>query len=474
MLLCLLPVDWHIQHVVKWKKNTDFDLVEYPAITISDFSPKSGRPGTPIAITGTNFGQYPEAAEVTFDGVDGLVSSCTDNEMIVSVPEGGSTGTLKVKVWLSEHEFTEEFVVVPGAVIASFSATSGSAGYIITVEGDNFGTDANDVEISINGVDAEIVSITNTEIQFRVPDTETGALILVFDKQQVIEGPIFLVGIVKVTGTLFGHEGSWGDNPDTEITAGVDGDISTFIDGGSSEGYIGYEVADEYGVILTTIRYAPRSSHPGRMVGAEIRGTNDPLNVATPSEGDYEVLYTITEEPATETYTVVNLTPGDAVYKYIYYYTETGNGNLAEIEFYGKIEEPKMVGTLIGHEGSWNNNPDTYITAAVDGDINTFVDGVAEVNFVGYDYGNSHSALVTKFRYAPRSTHASRMVGGEVRGSNDPDYLNNYVVLHTIESEPPAGEYSEAKISDETTYRYVYYMGQNCNVAEVEFYGLLK
>lgn len=451
------------------------EIVQYPEITVTDFNPKTARPSASITITGSNFGNRSEAVTVRFSGVEAEVINTADNEIVVIVPEQAATGKISVKVWLSEREFMDEFIVIPGAKITSYSSTSVSLGDIVTIAGTNFGSDAGDVSITINGVAAEIVSVTNTEIQFRVPDASTGVLRMEVGSQ-VIEGPVFLVGIEKVTGELFGHSGSWGNNPDTEISAGVDGDTETFVDAASGVGYLGYKLDGGYGIIPTMIRYFPRVTHASRMVGAEIRGTNDPSNATNPSNGEYNVLYTIPETPTTGDYTQVDLTPGNTAYRYIYIYFASGGGNLSEIEFYGKIEVPKLAGTLIGHSGSWGDNPDTEITAAVDGDLSTFVDGSTSAGHVGYDLGSGTTAVITKFRYAPRSSHPARMVGGELRASNDADYLNNFTVLHTIESEPEVNDYTEAEISDATSYRYIYYYSSNgsCNVSEVEFYGLFS
>ena len=139
---------------------------------------------------------------------------------------------------------------------------------------------------------------------------------------------------------------------------------------------------------------------------------------------------------------------------------------------YFLIGDALVKGTLIGHSGSFGNNPATTIAAAVDGNLDTFVDGPAASGFVGYDYGTGKAANITLVRYAPRSTHASRMVGGEIRGANDPS-LRDYVVLHKITEQPAVGEYTEVSLSDKEAYRYVYYhtAAGNCNIAEIEFYG---
>lgn len=132
----------------------------------------------------------------------------------------------------------------------------------------------------------------------------------------------------------------------------------------------------------------------------------------------------------------------------------------------------KLTGALIGHSGSWGNNPATMIAAAVDGDINTFIDGPTATGYVGHDMGAGKAAVLKSVRFVPRSTHASRMLNGEIRVANDPT-LYDYKVLHKITETPPVGVYTEVTVTDPASYRYIYYYSAagNCNIAEVEFYG---
>ncbi|WP_315824468.1 DUF4979 domain-containing protein [Paraflavitalea speifideaquila] len=134
----------------------------------------------------------------------------------------------------------------------------------------------------------------------------------------------------------------------------------------------------------------------------------------------------------------------------------------------------KLTGTLMGHSGSWANNPANTIAAAVDGNINTYIDGPTSSGYVGYDFGPGKAAVLKSVRYVPRSTHASRMLNGEIRVANDPT-LYDYKVLYKITQTPAVGVYTEVTISDLGNYKYIYYYSPdgNCNIAEIEFYGNL-
>ncbi len=175
-----------------------------------------------------------------------------------------------------------------------------------------------------------MVSVNATEVRFVVSDVPSGSVVLVVDGQRLI-GSYLLVGVERLSGTLIGHAGSWGDNPATTIAAAVDGDIATFIDGPGNPSYVGYDLGEGKAAVLKSVRYVPRASHPARMVDAEIRASNDPLL------NDYVVLHKITATPPVGVYTEVTIDAEEA-YRYIYYFAPVGNGNIAEIEFYGAFE----------------------------------------------------------------------------------------------------------------------------------------
>ncbi|PHN08674.1 PKD domain-containing protein [Flavilitoribacter nigricans] len=135
----------------------------------------------------------------------------------------------------------------------------------------------------------------------------------------------------------------------------------------------------------------------------------------------------------------------------------------------------KVTGSIIGHPGSWDG-VNGLITTAFDGDLNTFVDAPGEfasTGFVGYDFGAENAPIIDLVKFAPRPGFEGRLVGGEIRGSNDPS-LTEYTVLYTITEAPAAGELAEAPIAGGGSYQYVYYYTAPdgyCNIAELEFYG---
>ncbi|MEO8237795.1 MAG: glycosyl hydrolase [Flavobacterium sp.] len=135
----------------------------------------------------------------------------------------------------------------------------------------------------------------------------------------------------KITGSIIGHAGSY-QNSGLTIEKAFDENVSTFVDGPTATGYLGYDFGADKKASLTDVRYVPRNGFGSRVNGSEIRGSNseDYLN-------SYDVLHVITQTPVNDLFTTDSglATPK---YRYIYWYTSTGYGNIAELEFYGSID----------------------------------------------------------------------------------------------------------------------------------------
>ncbi|GAA3990145.1 hypothetical protein GCM10022210_49560 [Mucilaginibacter dorajii] len=137
----------------------------------------------------------------------------------------------------------------------------------------------------------------------------------------------------------------------------------------------------------------------------------------------------------------------------------------------------KLTGTITGTSGSWNNDPSTTKTAAMDGNLNTYFDAnQTDGAWTGLDLGPDNIAKVTQVSFAPRSTFPQRMIGGVFQGANKPDFTDA-IALYTVASQPPVGLYTSQAISNTTYFRYMRYLSPNGgsgNIAEVNFYGQTK
>lgn len=380
------------------EEGPNFKIEEYPDFTIESFSPMAARPGTQVTINGSNFGELKGAVTVYFNDVATIqadIVSVTDGQIIVIVPANASTGKISVKIWKNIKEFEDSFEFIPGAKITSVDKERVKAGDVVTITGENFGSNVNDVHIFIGTVETEITSVTDTKIQFTVPDTESGNILLNIGGQEV-QSIFLLIGDDLLTGKLIGHTGSWGNNSATTIAAAVDGNIDTFVDAPTSSGYVGYDVGSGKQASLTSVRYVPRTSHPQRMIGGEIRGANDPTLI------DAVTLYTITQQPATGVYTNVNINTNQN-FRYIYYYSPNESCNIAEIEFYGNLVDATIpAGKYIfefndpAATGDW--------LAITSGSTNVIADGKLKVTFNPAQLGTSASKRRADLAYIVNGT----------------------------------------------------------------------
>src|SRR6185437_9647802 len=64
--------------------------------TIANLSPSQGLIGTPVTITGTNFGSSQGSSTVTFNGTTAVPSSWSPTSIVVPVPAGATTGNVVV------------------------------------------------------------------------------------------------------------------------------------------------------------------------------------------------------------------------------------------------------------------------------------------------------------------------------------------------------------------------------------------
>jgi RHS repeat-associated protein len=71
------------------------------ALAVLQLTPAHAPPGTQVDITGTGFSAEASNDEVSFDGTTATVSKATTTDLIVTVPEGASAGTITVKI--GEH-----------------------------------------------------------------------------------------------------------------------------------------------------------------------------------------------------------------------------------------------------------------------------------------------------------------------------------------------------------------------------------
>jgi len=90
----------------------DATLVTAPAPIITTFTPITGRLGTLVTISGSNFDPTPSGNQVTIGGVAVPVQSATSTQLVISVPIGAVTGALAVTTSGGTTQTATAFTVV--------------------------------------------------------------------------------------------------------------------------------------------------------------------------------------------------------------------------------------------------------------------------------------------------------------------------------------------------------------------------
>lgn len=285
-----------------------------------------------------SFDAFGHGETVLWDFGDGETS--TSLHPVHTYPQGGDYNVkLTIAADNGDTQVTDKVISVVATPVPSFDYTSSSLEltfYNTSLQSASYVWDFGDGETSteenpVHAYDssgAYTVTLTATNDDGSISKTTTKVV-------TAWSGPI-----IKLTGELFGHSGSWGDNPETQISAAVDGDVTTFVDGPGPEGWVGYDFGAGNKATLKSVKYAPRDGWGWRMVGAEIRGSNDPA-VLTDPNATYTTLYKITEEPPSGELTTADVAAQEGYdfegYRFIYFYTPDGYGNIAELEFTGVL-----------------------------------------------------------------------------------------------------------------------------------------
>ena len=173
------------------------------ALRVTEFYPQEGDYGTEVTILGAGFGNYrlDVSGHIYFNGTEATkILYYSDNRIVIKAPEGFTTGPITVRVQDKEVATTEIFNYVEteqvdedALRVSDFTPKRGYYLTEVTITGANFGTSANTVKVSFNGVEAEkIVSVTETEIKAIVPaGATTGPITVNTGLEEVSSDEVF-------------------------------------------------------------------------------------------------------------------------------------------------------------------------------------------------------------------------------------------------------------------------------------------
>ena len=127
-------------------------------LSIGSVSTNSGAPGSSIVITGSGFNTIASQNTVTFNGVAGVVIYASGNRIVVTIPDGASTGSLEVTTPTGSATSSTPFTVVPVS-ITGFSPAIGAAGAAVTVSGGGFDPLVTNDSVSLSGTAATVATV---------------------------------------------------------------------------------------------------------------------------------------------------------------------------------------------------------------------------------------------------------------------------------------------------------------------------
>jgi hypothetical protein len=135
---------------------------------ISSASANYGADYAIITLTGTNFGASQGSSAVTFNGAVAAALAWSNTSISVSVPFHASTGNVVVAVG-GQSSNGVPFTLEPSPSVTGISPSSGPAGTLVTISGQNLVDAEGHGTVYLNQTPLPILSPTNTSIQVMIP-----------------------------------------------------------------------------------------------------------------------------------------------------------------------------------------------------------------------------------------------------------------------------------------------------------------
>ncbi len=152
-------------------------------VLVTAVNPTSGLPGAQIQISGSGFGTTQGTSTVAINGWNATTSAWSDGLITATVPSSATSGAVKVTVGSSTSNTTINFTVL-APVITGISPSNGVAGTQVQVTGSGFGSTQGASNFSFNGVNAAIVTWSDTSITATVPASAMSGRVWVAEGSQ--------------------------------------------------------------------------------------------------------------------------------------------------------------------------------------------------------------------------------------------------------------------------------------------------
>ncbi|HKK46746.1 MAG TPA: IPT/TIG domain-containing protein, partial [Balneolaceae bacterium] len=141
----------------------------YPSI--SDIKPDSGMVGDTVMIYGNDFGTDASKVRIGFNETQSSLLSLSDTQIKTIVPNGATTGPVRLIVdgnGVQGPDFTVQTPSASNFSITDVEPDSGKAGTDVTITGTGFGTDQSKIQVGFGYTQAQIQNLSNTQIKTTV------------------------------------------------------------------------------------------------------------------------------------------------------------------------------------------------------------------------------------------------------------------------------------------------------------------
>jgi len=152
-----------------------------PPPVINSFTPTSGPVGATVTITGSNFSADGSSNIVRFGGpgLQADIISASETQLVVTVPNGASSGPITVTVNDQTANSSSPFMVTQPPVVNNINPTSGPVGINITISGSDFSTEQSNNLVRFGDIQANVISSDQHQLIVAVPDGADGKEIIV-------------------------------------------------------------------------------------------------------------------------------------------------------------------------------------------------------------------------------------------------------------------------------------------------------
>ncbi|TMU57540.1 IPT/TIG domain-containing protein [Flagellimonas algicola] len=153
-------------------------------LSFSGFEPAESYAGHTITLNGSNFlSSVP--ISIYFNDLKASIQGITDTQIEVEVPLNVMDGPITLSSPRQSIVSDKDFLVIPPPTISQMDPLEGPIGTKVTITGTDF--DLGVISVTFNGVEAEVTSSSDEQIEVTVPNEATTGLIEVSVGGQIIQ-----------------------------------------------------------------------------------------------------------------------------------------------------------------------------------------------------------------------------------------------------------------------------------------------